>query len=195
MKKTKILLIILPIIIVAIIIAVIIPVIVSAKKDEFEVPIINEQTIEEANQKERERLLAEKKKFEEDQKNNPSQNESNTSSEQQPLERDEGIDASLAQTKELVDKTDSIISTFRADEYKKVVSKLEIEEQNPDIIEVYSQLSEGRKEFYELILDILENENLNNEDKNILKDYLSNNLLDIKLDADLGTKTEKILNN
>ena len=148
MKKTKILLIILPIIIVAIIIAVIIPVIVSAKKDEFEVPIINEQTIEEANQKERERLLAEKKKFEED---HPSQNESNTNSEQQPLERDEGIDASLAQTKELVDKTDSIISTFRAEEYKKIVSKLEIEEQNPDIIEVYSQLSEGRKEFYELI--------------------------------------------
>ena len=192
MKKTKILLIILPIIIVAIIIAVIIPVIVSAKKDEFEVPIINEQTIEEANQKERERLLAEKKKFEED---HPSQNESNTNSEQQPLERDEGIDASLAQTKELVDKTDSIISTFRAEEYKKIVSKLEIEEQNPDIIEVYSQLSEGRKEFYELILDILENENLSNEDKNILKNYLSNNLLDIKLDSDLGTRTEKILNN
>lgn len=195
MKKTKILLIILPIIIVAIIIAVIIPVIISAKKDEFEVPIINEQTIEEANQKERERLLAEKKKFEEDQKNNPSQNESNTNSEQHLLERDEGIDASLAQTKELVDKTDAIVSTFRAEEYKKVVNQLEIEEQNPDIIEVYSQLSEGRKEFYELILDILENENLSTEDKNILKDYLSNNLLDIKLDSDLGTRTEKILNN
>lgn len=154
---------------------------------------LSETEIEEANQKERDRALEEKRKFEEEHKNNQSTSEKEINYSNNEMERDEMIDQAKEETIEMVENTSEIINRYYPEEYKEVKAMLEIEMQNNDIMEVYSELSEGRKGKYELILRILEEKELSEDDKNILKDYIENNLLDIELDQDLGIRANNIL--
>lgn len=181
--------------IILILLLIIVPAIVWGTKEIVQNPVLSKTEIEEANQKERERALEEKKKFEEEHKNNSSTSSAVQYSSTNITERDEMIDQARDEVKNMVDRTGKIINTYYPEEYKEVKNKLEIEMQNSDLKEIYSELTEGRKSKYELILKILEEKELSEEDKNILKDYIANNILDIELDEDLGIRANDILNN
>lgn len=190
MKNKKILTIL---IILLITLLIIISSIICKSKEHMQDFTLSETETEEANQKERERALEEKRKFEEEHKNNQSTSEKEINYSNNEIERDEMIDQAREETIEIVENASEIINRYYPEEYKEIKSMLEIEMQNNDIMEVYSELSEGRKGKYELILKILEEKELSEDDKKILIDYIENNLLDIELDQDLGIRANNIL--
>lgn len=173
---------------------IIIPVIVSATREKVQLPELNEQIIEEANQKERERLLAEKKQFEEEHKNSTGSVEQFTYSIESSSERDEEIDKARDEVIEKQNKRAEIISRYYPNEYSKINSKIIEENKNEDFFATYSTLSANRKELYNLILKILEEEELTADDENVLKSYIVENMYDIKKDEDLYTRANNLVN-
>lgn len=174
-----------------IIMLIIVPAIVLATREKVELPILNDETIEEANQKEMERLLEEKKKFEEENANNES--ETVTYSTNSEPERDEMIDKALEEVREKKNKREEIIKRYYSEEYTQIKNKIEAENNQEGFVEFDSTLSDNQQDLYELVLRILEEETLTSDDENVLKDYISENMYDLKNDEQLSTRANNLL--
>lgn len=170
---------------------IIIPVIVLATREKVQLPILTDETIEEANQKEMERLLEEKKKFEEEHANNES--EAVTYSTNSEPERDEMIDKALEEVREKKSKREVIINRYYSEEYAQINNKIEAENNQEGFVEFDATLSDNQKDLFELVLKILEEEALTADDENVLKDYIRENMYEIKNDEKLSTRANNLL--
>lgn len=186
-KSVKIVLIITLIIVCALLF--IIPFSVRAEKQIMKLPDTSQASIEQENQKERERALREKAKFEEEHKNDTTQQIQQYSTE----ERDESIDKALEEVEEKSNKFDNIMNKYVPNEYKTIIEKLN-NENNEKLVDVQEQnLSDNDIEYYNLIFKVIEKNNLTDEEKNIIKDKISNLMYEIEKDDDLLIRAKAIL--
>lgn len=96
------------------------------------------------------------------------------------------------ETKEERNKMDEIIKRFYKDEYEELLKQFTENANKMYIDELYNQPS--TKRIFELILDVIENENITNEEKTILKEFLDLQYYVIE-DNTLKSKIENVLEN
>lgn len=177
--------------------AILLPVITLATREKKEVilPVLDEQDIEEANQKERERLHEEWEKF--NAEHTISDTPTTYSYDLNSTDRTgfEEIDKAAEEAKNVQDRRNEIINRYYANEYARINEKLVEESKNGEgIVDfINSPLSLAQKEQYELIMKIIEEEELSNEESTLLKDYLRSQKSDIEKDEQLKSKLELIL--
>lgn len=174
-----------------------IPKIVQATKPSFEPSNFDsssfgEEAIEEANQREKLRLLKEKEKFSQEHKNDVYP-ESYYSIEEN-TEKDEKIIAGMLRAEEKAENVKNIIRKYYAEEYDIVVEKLDKEHSENEVVNILgSQLSENDKVYYDIVLKVLENNNLSKKDSEAMKEYIRSQLFNIKKDSNLNDRANKIL--
>lgn len=174
---------------------ILIPLLVNASKEYGEIPKLDNVAIEEANQKEIERELAYKEQWAKEHKNNSNieiLNEKvlNDSS----SETDEIMETAKQEAEYKSERQNNIIKQYYPEEYERITKSINEYYNNSFIIDLQnSTLSEGERELYNLVLNILENENLPDEDATLLKDYISSQMFNIKKDNILKTRADKVL--
>ena len=181
-----------------ILIILIIPKIVQAIKpsfdpSNFDSSSIGEEAIEEANQRERQRLLKEKEEFAQALKNGEYP-ETYSSTIDETEEKDEQIIAGMLRAEEKAENVNNIIRKYYAEEYDAVVEKLDKEHSENEVVNILgSQLSENDKVYYDIVLKVLENNNLSKKDSEAMKEYIRSQLFNIKKDSNLNDRANKIL--
>ncbi len=152
--------------------------------------IIRAQTDEEiarANQKENERALAEKAKF---------ANQDNVNM----IDENYYDDGSLDLVKKKLEESDreekKLIATLRKfypDEFDKATAESQ-KQQDSGIVEFSSSpIKDYERTFYEMTLRILQEENLTDEERYVLKHYLEISMYSIQKDEDLKARVDKVL--
>lgn len=177
------------------IVLLLIPIIYFSVKATLNIPKMDDIAIAEANKKEAERLFAEKEKFARDHKDNM-----NTSSNIEQSNNSEINDFIMNdEAKKISEKHDStmnVLKKYRLNEFERIIENLEeeFEENKSKPIDVKnSQLSKNYKEFYSLVVQIINEEILSETELNLLKDYLDSNRFEINKDNELKAKVDKIL--
>ena len=184
-KKTKII-----IFIIALLIVLLIPIGISAAKG-LAIHFKSDEEIAEANKKENERALAEKENFAKTHQANGISTQVDNSEQNNNIPL---LDENLAKADEEEQKFIEIIKKYYPNEFEKILEESKTE-QDTGIVEITSSpLKDYEKKLYDLVLKILENENLTEEESNILKQYIHNNMYNIKKDNSLNDRAEKILN-
>lgn len=153
----------------------------------------SDEEIELANQKERERLLEEKKKFAEGSSNNVVSTQTYTVD--NGVERDEEIDREIEELNKKEEQQVAIMRRYYPKEIDEAIEKAK-EEPITGITNLSTDsLRDVDRMVYDIVLKILEKENLNETDRNLLKDYLKTGKDQIAKDSNLQARAEKILNN
>lgn len=152
-------------------------------------PKVDDQSLKEADEKERERALAEKEEFFKN-TNNVSTIENN----QDPKEEIDfsEIDKAAKEAEEIGKKRSEIIDRYYHEEYERICKEFKQEENQ--LIEIKSkELTDYEKSLYDIVLTILEEKQLSKEEYNLLKDYIDMEMYNIKKDENLNSRAEKIL--
>jgi len=181
-KKTKI------IILVAIVLMMIlVPVGIVASKG-LEMHFSSDEEIAQANKKETERALAEKQKFAE---THPAQeyDEKMTTEFDVP-----NLDKELQASEDKDEKRADIIRRYYPNELEQALKDVENDE-DVGMVEINSSpLKNYERNIYDMFLKVLEKENITNEESELLKEYIEDNMYNIKKDEALRARAEKVLN-
>ena len=181
-KKTKI------IILVAIVLMMIlIPVGIVASKG-LEMHFASDEEIAQANKEETERALAEKQKFAE---THPVQEY-----DEKVIKEfnDATLDGKLEESEDKDEKRAEIIRRYYPNELEQALKDVE-NDTDIGMVEINSSpLKNYERNIYDMFLKVLEKEKLTNEESELLKEYVEDNMYNIKKDEDLKVRAEKILN-
>ena len=175
--------IILTIIVIALII---IPISTFATKRIIDIsPLTTDEAIEEANQREKERVLAER-------------NETKDSSEipispEYTEEELQAIEKEKQEHDEKENKIKEIISRYYKDELDTILYNMENDNNNQMVDLSKNPITDNEKQLLNLVLKILEEEDLSIEDANVLKDFLRATYDTLDNDASLKARADKIL--
>ena len=75
------------------------------------------------------------------------------------------------------------------------ISKKEIEENEHKLVDLNAKdLTDNEKKLYDLVLTIIENEELSDEDKSLLLDYLEIDRAHMNKDEELKARADKVFN-
>lgn len=185
-KKTKI-----TILVIVILLLILIPIGIYASKKIY-VHFPTDEEIAQANEEEKNRALAEKEEFSKTHKMNylsTAVTETNVQDESDPHIAEE-----KRKVEEREEKREKILMKYYPTEYQEIV---EIAKKNPDtgLVDMKnSPLKEHEKRLYDISIKILEEENLTNEEKDLMKDFIKGNMYNIEKDASLLSRAEAVLN-
>lgn len=185
MKKKNILIIIIVLIIFGIIL---IPVVNFSQKKSIVIPELTDKDIEEANQKERERLVKEKIDSWEEQKNDTQQNIVGLSEEESAT-----IDEEAKKAEEGYKKFDAIITKYAPEEFKKAKEDM-ANVGSQGLVDLSDQLPKEEVAYYDVILNVLETKNMSKEDREFAIETIKGVKSEICRDSGLKERVEKILN-
>lgn len=87
---------------------------------------------------------------------------------------------------------DEIIKRFYPEEYDSILKSIEENENKMSLSELYSQPYSVR--LFEIIIDIINNKNITEDEKNILKEFLDQQYYFINNDAEVKNEIAEILN-
>ena len=188
-KKRKVLLVLIVILIV------LLPVATFATIKMIQIPIMDEKAIEEANQKETDRALAEKERFSKEHPHNGNNLVSFANEDTNLTEEEEQVIKEQNQKEaENERKITAIMERYYPKEFKEVIQKREKDSENVKIVDLTkNSLSSSDKELYDLILNVLENEYLSEDESEVLKDYIDSQMFNIEKDENLKTRAENVL--
>lgn len=172
-----------------VILLVLIPVVFSISRGLI-IKFASDEEIEIANQKENERTLKEKEEFAKKHKNNVNivQYENQENEAIIP-----GLDEKLAKDEEEELKMLEIIKRFYPEEIEQILDKSKKEEDEGLVDITTSPLKKNQRDMYDLVLKILENENLPDDEKIILIEYIEEQMYYLEKDEDLKTRAKIVL--
>ncbi len=186
-KKTKIII----MVTIIVILLVLIPVGISISRG-LVIKFATDEEIEMANKKENERALKEKEEFAKAHQNNGTtvQYES-----QEEAGKIPGLDEKLAEDEEEEMKMLEIIKRFYPEELEQILEESKKEEDEGFVDITTSPLKKYQRDIYDLVLKILENEDLPDDEKTILIEYLEVQMYNLEKDEELKSRAKTILEN
>ncbi len=186
-KKTKIII----GVTIIVILLVLIPVGISISRGLI-IKVATDEEIERANERENERALKEKEEFAKAHQNNETtvQYESQENAGKIP-----GLDEKLAKDEEEEIKMLEIIKRFYPEELEQILEEAKRGEDEGLVDITTSPLKKYQRDMYDLVLKILENENLPEDEKIILTEYLEVQMYNLEKDEDLKSRAKIVLEN
>lgn len=200
-KKNKIILILLVILLAVIILLSVISFISSKSNSTIYIPNISDEEIEEANQKATQNALEEKAKFAQEHQGkngvvSTSIDYGDYNITTYSSSDYSAIDKEKEKAEQKSENVKNIIRKYYAEDYDRITNDIKENTNTNEVINILtSDLTESDKEYYDLVLKVVENNNLTSEELNALKDYINSQMYNIKKDSNLNTRAEKILNN
>ena len=182
-NKTKII-----ILIVVLLLIVLIPIGIASARGVF-VQVKSDEEIAKANEEEYERALREKENF----AKTSSENEATIKAEESNNSDIPNVDEKIAESKEKEEKLIGIIKRFYPEEFDAALNESK-NEQDSGAVEISSSpLKNYQKTIYDLVLKILEEENLKEDEKDLLKEYVNSNMYNINKDENLSRRAKDVL--
>ncbi len=180
-------------IIIAVIIAllIIIPISTLAITGITILPRTDKETIEEENKKDNERLLEEKAKWEEEHKNdiNMKQSSSTFSSEEKAVFEEEE-----KELKEKEDKIKNVMNKYHKEEFEQILQDIANSPNFQGVIENKNDyIAPEEIKLYEIVIQTIEEENLSNEDKEVLRGFIEQQKDTIDKNNELKARADRIL--
>lgn len=106
------------------------------------------------------------------------------------------IDKKKEKAEQKSENVKNIIRKYYAEDYDRITNDIKENTNTNEVINILtSDLTDSDKEYYDLVLKVVENNNLTSEELNTLKDYISGQMYNIKKDENLKIRAENILNN
>lgn len=175
----------------------VIPLSLLVAKAILNIPVMDDASIAEANEKEEERLLSEKEKFAQEHQNKAGTSIDIPQAISTMSENNEDEIADTEQAKETLKKLDdtaNVIRKYYASEFDEITKNLENEQNSTKVVDIKNTpLTENQKRLYNLVIKIIETENISDEESSLLKDFLKSHLIEINNDSELNTKVNEIL--